>query len=45
MSHEIRTPINAIFGFGQLLSERVTDPQDRRYVDADRHERALCCSR
>lgn len=34
MSHEIRTPLNAIFGFGQLLSERVTDPQDRRYVDA-----------
>ena len=34
MSHEIRTPMNAIFGFGQLLAERVTDPQDRRYVDA-----------
>jgi len=34
MSHEIRTPLNAIFGFSQLLTERVTDPQDRRYVDA-----------
>ncbi|HVH36742.1 MAG TPA: CHASE3 domain-containing protein, partial [Tahibacter sp.] len=34
MSHEIRTPMNAIFGFSQLLAERVTDPQDKRYVDA-----------
>ncbi|WP_257388574.1 ATP-binding protein [Tahibacter caeni] len=34
MSHEIRTPLNAIFGFSQLLTERVTDAQDRRYVDA-----------
>lgn len=34
LSHEIRTPLNAIFGFGQLLSERISDPQDKRYVDA-----------
>ncbi|MCQ4167082.1 CHASE3 domain-containing protein [Tahibacter harae] len=34
MSHEIRTPMNAIFGFSQLLAERVTDPEDKRYVDA-----------
>jgi signal transduction histidine kinase/DNA-binding response OmpR family regulator len=34
MSHEIRTPMNAIFGFSQLLAERVTDAQDKRYVDA-----------
>ncbi|MCU7376395.1 CHASE3 domain-containing protein [Paucibacter sp. O1-1] len=34
MSHEIRTPMNAIFGFSQLLAERVTDPEQRRYVDA-----------
>ena len=34
MSHEIRTPMNAIFGFSQLLAERVTDAEDKRYVDA-----------
>lgn len=34
ISHEIRTPMNAIFGFSQLLAERVEDAQSRRYVDA-----------
>ncbi len=34
MSHEIRTPMNAIFGFSQLLAERATDPQEKRYIDA-----------
>lgn len=34
ISHEIRTPMNAIFGFSQLLADRVTDAQSRRYVDA-----------
>jgi signal transduction histidine kinase/ActR/RegA family two-component response regulator len=32
MSHEIRTPMNAIFGFTNLLDERVTDPTQADYV-------------
>jgi signal transduction histidine kinase/DNA-binding response OmpR family regulator len=32
MSHEIRTPMNAIFGFTNLLEERVTDPTEAEYV-------------
>ena len=32
MSHEIRTPMNAIFGFTNLLAERVTDPTQADYV-------------
>jgi signal transduction histidine kinase len=32
MSHEIRTPMNAIFGFTNLLEERVTDPTQADYV-------------
>ena len=32
MSHEIRTPMNAIFGFTNLLEERVTDPTQVEYV-------------
>ena len=32
MSHEIRTPMNAIFGFTNLLEERVTDPIQAEYV-------------
>ncbi|WP_324317268.1 ATP-binding protein [Arenimonas sp.] len=34
MSHEIRTPMNAIFGFTQLLSESVTAPLERDWVQA-----------
>ncbi len=33
MSHEIRTPMNAILGFTELLSNRVTDPEQKRYVE------------
>ena len=32
MSHEIRTPMNAIFGFTNLLEERVTEPTQAEYV-------------
>lgn len=32
MSHEIRTPMNAILGFTELLDERITDAQDRQYL-------------
>ena len=34
MSHEIRTPMNAIFGFAQLLDERVEGEQAKDYVRA-----------
>lgn len=34
MSHEIRTPMNAIFGFTQLLEERVSGEEERQYVKA-----------
>ncbi len=34
MSHEIRTPMNAIFGFTQLLSETVTGPLERDWVQS-----------
>ena len=36
MSHEIRTPMNAIFGFTNLLAERVTDPVQADYISAIR---------
>jgi signal transduction histidine kinase len=32
MSHEIRTPMNAIFGFAQLLADRVDEPLQREWV-------------
>ncbi|MBD3641882.1 MAG: transporter substrate-binding domain-containing protein [Marinobacter sp.] len=36
MSHEIRTPMNAVIGYSDLLSNSVTDPQQRSYLDAIR---------
>ena len=36
MSHEIRTPMNAIMGFAQLLSDRIDDVQQRRYLQSIR---------
>lgn len=36
MSHEIRTPMNAVIGYSDLLSNTVTDPQQRNYLDAIR---------
>ena len=34
VSHEIRTPLNAILGFSELVSEKKTDPQTRKYIKA-----------
>ena len=34
MSHELRTPLNAVTGFSELLSSEVSDPRQRRYLDA-----------
>ncbi|MDY6814516.1 MAG: transporter substrate-binding domain-containing protein [Pseudomonadota bacterium] len=36
MSHEIRTPMNAVIGYSDLLSNSVTDPRQRSYLDAIR---------
>ncbi|SHK03548.1 amino acid-binding domain sensor histidine kinase [Marinobacter antarcticus] len=36
MSHEIRTPMNAVIGYSDLLSNSVTDPQQRNYLNAIR---------
>ena len=37
VSHEIRTPMNAIFGFSQLLGDKVHDPQQREWLQSIRH--------
>ncbi len=37
VSHEIRTPMNAIFGFSQLLGDKVRDPQQREWLQSIRH--------
>lgn len=34
MSHEIRTPLNAIIGFCGLLSDMLSDPKQRNYIQA-----------
>jgi PAS domain S-box-containing protein len=34
MSHEIRTPMNAILGFSDILTELITEPNQRYYLDA-----------
>ncbi len=36
MSHEIRTPMNAVIGYSDLLRNKVTDPQQKTYLDAIR---------
>ncbi|MGK5094499.1 PAS domain S-box protein [Deltaproteobacteria bacterium TL4] len=36
MSHEIRTPMNAILGFSEILEKRVTDEQQKEYLQAIR---------
>lgn len=33
MSHELRTPLNAILGFGQLLQQDLTSPDDMESVE------------
>ena len=33
MSHEIRTPMNAILGFTDILQRKISEPQERRYVE------------
>jgi signal transduction histidine kinase len=34
MSHELRTPLIAVTGFSELLSNLVSDPKQKSYVDA-----------
>jgi PAS domain S-box-containing protein len=33
MSHEIRTPLNSVIGFGELLGNRITDENSKKFVD------------
>lgn len=37
MSHEIRTPMNAILGFTELLTNKITDEQQRNFLDSIRN--------
>ncbi len=41
MSHEIRTPMNAIIGYAHLLEQKITDPEQKEYIerinDASKH--------
>ncbi len=34
MSHEIRTPMNAILGFSEILSNSISNPKDKQYINA-----------
>ncbi len=34
MSHEIRTPLNAVLGFSELLGSLLTNPKEKRYIEA-----------
>ncbi|MFP4544953.1 MAG: PAS domain S-box protein [Candidatus Kapaibacterium sp.] len=34
MSHEIRTPMNSIIGFTDLLRETVSNPKNKKYIEA-----------
>jgi len=34
MSHEIRTPMNSILGFAELLNTKISDEQQRSYLDS-----------
>lgn len=33
MSHEIRTPLNSVIGFGELLGNRITDENNKKFID------------
>ena len=33
MSHEVRTPMNAILGFSEILSDMISDPQQKEYLN------------